>query len=358
MNLYFLITGLSSGGAERNLLYICDDFSAKYDVTVVVMRDQDFYSDKFERLNCRVIYLQLNKGKIRPLISFILEFSKKRSRETILLSWLYHADLFSVILKLIKPKVKVYWNVRTAEIGKQFFRFSKPILLVLKIFSFVVPSKILYNSHRGKIEHENFGYSKSKGFVIKNIFVPPQPLLTSHSWKPEKGITYFGYVGRDTAQKGIKVMFEAFNCFNKKYPKSKLVVAGFDVKSSQWKKYETGNVIFIGKVTDIASFYNKINVLLLPSVYGEGTPNVILEALYFGLPCIGSNIGDVSLLLSDERGVVIKPGDKNSLIEALMTVVNTLRSENKVKKQKRKTYILEEFDKTLCIKKFENELFL
>jgi len=357
MNLYFLITGLSSGGAERNLLYICDDFSEKYDVTVVVMRDKDFYSHQFELLNCRVIYLQLNKGKILPLISFILEFSKKRSRETILLSWLYHADLFSVVLKLIKPMVKVYWNVRTAEIGEQYFHFSNTILSLLKIFSFVVPSKILYNSHRGKVEHENFGYSKSKGFVIKNIFIPPQPLLTSHTWKPEKGIIHFGYVGRNTAQKGIKVMLETFKCFSKNYPNSKLVVAGFDVKFSQWEEYKSEKVIFIGKVTDIASFYRKVNVLILPSVYGEGTPNVILEALYFGLPCIGSDVGDVSLLLSDGRGVVIKPGDKNSLFNGLETVINTLPSENEVKKQNRKTYILEKFDKTLCLKQFENELF-
>lgn len=355
MNIYFLITGLSSGGAERNLLYICEELVQEYNITVVVLGAKGFYSSEFERINCRVIYLELNKGKIAPLNSFLREYIGKNSKDIILSSWLYHADLLSILLKMIKPSVKVFWNVRTAEIGLNYFRLSKIILHTLKLFSYIIPSKILYNSYRGKQIHEKFGYA-NKGVVVKNIFTPPRKSIDKLNLHLDTNKINFGFMGRNVSQKGIGILLEAFVEFSKTKPQCNLVLAGFEIDNNGWEKYESKNIIILGKIRDVRSLYKQLDVFVLPSIYGEGTPNVILEALFFELPCIASDVGDTSLLLASDRGIVINPGDVVALIDAFEKMFNFLKEDTKLNKQNRKLYVLNEYKKTTSIQEYTNEI--
>ena len=355
MNIYFLITGLGSGGAERNLLYICKNLKIKYNITVVVLGGENFYSNEFLRANCRVVYLELNKFKFSPFFCFIWEFIKCNSNNTILVSWLYHADLFSILLKVLKPNIKIFWNIRTAEIGKNYFRYDKVILPILKYSSYIIPAKIMYNSFRGKEEHEKYGYKK-KGEIVKNIFIPPKKYSIKLKLEHDPSKIYFGFIGRNAPQKGIDIMLKAFNQFVVKNSHCNLIVAGFEIENSGFKKYTSKNIKFIGKTKDIRSIYEMLDVFVLPSIYGEGTPNVILEALYFDLPCIGTNVGDISYLLDSGRGIVVNPRDTSSLLNAFGQTLNYLKSNKSLKKNYRKKFVLNEFDKTLCIKKYEQKL--
>lgn len=355
MNIYFVITGLGSGGAERNLLYICRNLKKKYNITVVVLGGPNFYSEEFTKINCRVVYLELNKFKFIPFANYIWEFIKCNSNNTILVSWLYHADLFSILLKVLKPNIKIFWNIRTAEIGKNYFRFDKVILPILKYSSYIIPTKIMYNSLRGKEEHEKYGYKK-KGEIIKNIFIPPKKYSTKLKLEHDPSKIYFGFIGRNSPQKGIDIMLKAFNQFVVKNPHCNLIVAGFEIENSKFKNYTSNNIKFIGKTKDIRSIYEMLDVFVLPSIYGEGTPNVILEALYFNLPCIGTNVGDISYLLKSGRGLTVNPGDTKSLFNSFSGILNYIKSSENFEKNHRKKFILKNFNKDLSIDEYERKL--
>lgn len=81
-------------------------------------------------------------------------------------------------------------------------------------------------------------------------------------------------------------------------------------------------VKFVGKVDhkNLVLWYNAADVFCLPS-RGEGCPNVVLEALACGCPCVATDVGDVVDLICEEYlGKVVSHNSKaigDALIESL-----------------------------------------
>ena len=57
---------------------------------------------------------------------------------------------------------------------------------------------------------------------------------------------------------------------------------------------------------------------ILPSLFGEGLPMVVLEAMAAGLPVIASNVEGVPEAIRDDReGLLVEPGLPQSLAGAI-----------------------------------------
>jgi glycosyltransferase involved in cell wall biosynthesis len=77
-------------------------------------------------------------------------------------------------------------------------------------------------------------------------------------------------------------------------------------------------VTFFGATEDVLKFYQTADVFVFPSMK-EGFPNVLLEAMSCGLPCIASDIGGVTELISDDReGFIVPKGSSEKLSAALL----------------------------------------
>jgi len=63
-------------------------------------------------------------------------------------------------------------------------------------------------------------------------------------------------------------------------------------------------VTFTGIRSDLHRIYADIDVLAITS-FNEGTPVSILEAMAAGVPCISTNVGGISDLLSENRGILV-----------------------------------------------------
>ena len=66
------------------------------------------------------------------------------------------------------------------------------------------------------------------------------------------------------------------------------------------------NLTYWGRIADMRRFYREIDLLLVPSVYPEGFPRVIIEAAVNGIPSIANHIGGIPEALGDS-GVLIEP---------------------------------------------------
>ncbi len=67
------------------------------------------------------------------------------------------------------------------------------------------------------------------------------------------------------------------------------------------------NIIFGGYRTDVKKLLSIAELTALTS-YNEGFPNVILESMIAGVPCIATDVGDVKYAVKD-TGFIVKKGD-------------------------------------------------
>lgn len=83
------------------------------------------------------------------------------------------------------------------------------------------------------------------------------------------------------------------------------------------------NVSFKEFSTDVASFYNEINLCVLPSLPGEGIPLVIYEAMSFSVPVLSSSVHGVDeIVLNNQTGFLVKPNDVEQLASKILEVLN------------------------------------
>lgn len=118
--------------------------------------------------------------------------------------------------------------------------------------------------------------------------------LKSDSLLKEKNKSFtFGTVGRFTLQKNPFFILEILNKLKKTNFNFRFLWIGsgelLDVikrKASKLGVYD--NIVFVGNTTDVSSYYRKMDLFILPSLY-EGLPVVGIEAQVIGIPCLFSN---------------------------------------------------------------------
>jgi glycosyltransferase involved in cell wall biosynthesis len=77
-----------------------------------------------------------------------------------------------------------------------------------------------------------------------------------------------------------------------------------------------GYVHLVGQREDMPSFLAGLNLLCVPSLYGEGFPNVLGEAMACGVPCVATDVGESRTIVAD-TGRIVPPGDPASLGDAM-----------------------------------------
>jgi len=67
---------------------------------------------------------------------------------------------------------------------------------------------------------------------------------------------------------------------------------------------------------DVPALMCTMDIFCLSSAWGEGFPNVIGEAMAIGLPCVATDIGDISTIIGN-TGVVVSPHNKEALASGI-----------------------------------------
>lgn len=138
--------------------------------------------------------------------------------------------------------------------------------------------------------------------------------------KPREVNNRFVYLGRLSPEKGIITLLEAARHF----PQGQFDIIGTGPSEAELKAYAAShslsNVHFWGFLQGEERFRSLYGVaaLLLPSVWHEQFPMVILEAFRMGVPVIATRMGGLpDIVLEGETGLLFDPGDANSLVTCL-----------------------------------------
>jgi glycosyltransferase involved in cell wall biosynthesis len=81
-----------------------------------------------------------------------------------------------------------------------------------------------------------------------------------------------------------------------------------------------GRVHLLGEQTDMAACHLAVDVQVCASDF-EGVPNVLIEAMACGVPCIATAVGGVPGLLED-RGALVAPGQTDELGQAIQNLLD------------------------------------
>jgi glycosyltransferase involved in cell wall biosynthesis len=129
-----------------------------------------------------------------------------------------------------------------------------------------------------------------------------------------------GVVGGSPLRKGYLYLLKAWKKLA--LPNAKLVIrsgggfAGFPALEALIK--EMPNVELIGYVPDIADFYRRCDVFVLPSV-DDGFGMALVEAMSNYVPCVASsNCGASEFITSGRDGIVVEPASEDQLADAIL----------------------------------------
>ncbi|CAI1766566.1 Glycogen synthase [Serratia fonticola] len=161
----------------------------------------------------------------------------------------------------------------------------------------------------------NFGIPSEKILIKPNLYPENIENIAEGDYRvdfdlPERFVLF---VGRLTKDKGVNVILESLN------ENSYLtVIVGEGPLENIIKGCK--NVLFLGRRSSACITYlmRKAAALLVPSLWFEGLPMVVVEAYANKLPVIASDIGSLSeVVINDVTGIHLNPGDKNCLSSSI-----------------------------------------
>jgi len=182
----------------------------------------------------------------------------------------------------------------------------------------------------------NHNFPNSNVTVIPNPIVYPLPIQNNRLVHPDSVILKNKKVilasGRMHKVKQFDVLIRVFSQLKYKYTDWDLVILGdgeekdsleqmlFDLEISD-------RVYFPGSVGNMCEWYKRADLFVLSSIL-EGFPNVLLEAMAYGLPCISfdCDTGPRDMIQDGVNGILVNPKEKEL---GLSNAINKMISNEK-----------------------------
>ena len=129
------------------------------------------------------------------------------------------------------------------------------------------------------------------------------------------------FVGNIIKRKNVNLILEAKKQSDVDY---EVVIVGDgpllnDLKNKV-EKENIPDVRFLGSRKDVENIIPGCDVLVLPS-FSESFGLVLIEALACEKPVIGSNVGGISEIITDDVGLLIDPNDSSTLASAIDKII-------------------------------------
>jgi glycosyltransferase involved in cell wall biosynthesis len=164
--------------------------------------------------------------------------------------------------------------------------------------------------------HMREGYFRDCS-TAKVIFNPLLPVQQKAATGRTRGLA-FGYIGAISPNKGVRWLLESFVQHASR--DDSLVLAGNGKPTfveSMKSEFASSRVSFIGH-TDSKVFYERVDVVVVPSLWHEPFGRTAVEPWAYGIPVIASNRGGLAEIVEDGvTGIVVDPDEPSSLTRAL-----------------------------------------
>lgn len=146
------------------------------------------------------------------------------------------------------------------------------------------------------------------------------------------------YIGRLVKEKGISDLIKALPKVTSKISRANLTIVGGGPQRkhliSLIQNLGVANrVKFVGKISHekVKEYYQKANIVVIPSLWLDNSPNVVYEAFSSGRPVIASDRGGMSDFVKDgETGFIFESGNTEELAKKTIKILKNKDLFNKL----------------------------
>jgi len=184
------------------------------------------------------------------------------------------------------------------------------------------------------------GLPSESVFVVRNG-VDTQRFHPAGTHGRSNATPTIGVAVRLQANKGLEDLLEALSLLATDHVYPKLLVAGEGnlrgaLESRVAQLRLRTQVTFLGFCSDIAAFYRRIDIGVLPS-RSEGLPLTVLEAMASGVPVVATDVGGTrEVLRHGMEGFLVPAREPAALADALRRLVHDLAGRQRMGRNARR----------------------
>ena len=136
----------------------------------------------------------------------------------------------------------------------------------------------------------------------------------------------FGIVGRLTPPKAHRVFLQAAALILQSLPLARFLIVGDgplrgDLESYAQELDIQNLVIFTGMRRDIPAVLAALDALVISSLW-EGIPVTLLEGMASSLPVVGTKVGSIPDVVTEETAILVPPSDPAAIAQACLRLAN------------------------------------
>ena len=340
MNIMMLITGMTSGGAERVMATLCNELSKRHKINLVILKSNK--SDYALSGN-----ISISSGEIanQSLIRSVF-FTKRKIEEIkpdIVLSFMTKSNIVALLANLLTLKKT---KIIIAERANPYY--AKKIFKIIRKILYPYADGCVFQTNQAKEYYKNI--LKCECAVLKNPLNPDFSIVPYEGERKHKIVT----MGRLSQEKNQKLLIDAFCKITDKYPEYSVDIYGDGPLYDELDEYInelglTEKVILKGRKNNIQEYIKDAEIFVLPS-NSEGMPNALLEAMALGLACISTDcpIGGPAFIIQHKKnGFLVPMNDADKIAEYIEYLIENKKNAENVRENAK--MVLEDFEtKKVC----------
>ena len=350
------------GGTENVLLRILQSPTA-IEHSVLVLAWPDVMTAAYEQTGAPLLHLNMQRPADLPLFLPRIIKAVRRFNPDVVTGWLYHGNLAAGIAARVLHKPYVF-NIRHSldALAKEK-RTTRASIRVGALLSRKA-SAVILNSRRSARQHESVGYARNLQTIPNGI---EQVRFIRNASQDDtrrdlsRGLSLdlptIATVGRLDPAKDYATLFAALTRLNARPVQVLMAGKGLEDGNSAFEKLAEParaaghRIIGLGEVNDPRRVYWAAD-LYVSSSKTEALPNVILEAMAAGLPCVATDVGDCRDVIG-ESGWIVSPESPSELAEAIEMAVAAGADELQARGNAARSIVRERFALDVMVTQFE-----
>lgn len=315
MNVSFIAANLNSGGAERVMSLLANQFIEKgYGVEFIFLKKDIRFYPLHQNIKIKVAEKECGSDS---LIKKLLWMRKHIQQEKPNAIFAFRIAVYSVtLISLLGIKIPVIASERNdPRFNSLAWKIIQAVLLPLAD-RFVVQTQQIKNYFPKFIQKKTdiiFNPVTEKVFLLP--IVPKEKRIIS--------------VGRLHSQKNQKMMIEAFARVSEEFPEWKLVIYGegperdsLESLVSSFRFLVSSRISLPGRSENIIDELNRSEIFAFSSDY-EGMSNAVVEAFCVGLPIITTRVsGTEDFIKENKNGFLLERNDVDGMEMAMRELMS------------------------------------